>query len=215
MRIILIGFPGSGKTTQAKKVAEFLGIPYIGTGNLVRSFLENDLVEYKEQVSKGFLLPDDIVFKIVSDKISEFDLNIGFVMEGYPRTLAQAELLDCFLKEKGFGLDMVINLTIGDDAVNERVLHRHQCKFCGNITDSSLMNLGNICPVCMKQDAYRADDTTESLKKRVEVFHNQSYPLLNYYSNKNILCDIDASNTINFVFDSIEDLLKKKSLIVS
>lgn len=203
MNIIFIGYPGSGKSTQAQKVAEYFKIPYLGTGNLVRNVLENELHEYKEQVSKGFLLPDDIVFKIVSDKIDKFDLNIGFVMEGYPRTLPQAEFLDCFLKTKGSNLDIVINLTIEDDLINKRILNRHQCKYCGSIVDTTAILTNNSCPSCSKNDAFRPDDTKESLEKRLELFNTKSLPLLNYYKEKGILRDFSAGRTINEVFSSI------------
>lgn len=207
MKIILIGFPGSGKSTQAKKIGNFLGIPCFGTGELIRNFLETNLHEYKDQVSKGFLLPDDVVFKIVSDKISKFDLNKGFVMEGYPRTVVQAELLDLFLKEKKTGLDIVINLTISCDVINSRVLNRHQCKFCGAIISTDSILLNNSCPTCRKDDAFRADDTKESLEKRLELFQTKSLPLLTYYNEKRILKDIDAGGTIDFVFNSIKSFL--------
>lgn len=203
MNIILVGFPGSGKSTQAQKIADYLDVPYLGTGNLVRNALETDLIEYKEQVSKGFLLPDDIVFKIVSDKIDKFDLNIGFVMEGYPRTLVQAGYLDSFLIEKGSALDIVINLTIGDNLINKRILNRHQCKYCGSIVDSIAILTNNSCPACSKVDAFRADDTKESLEKRLELFNTKSLPLLNYYRDKGILKDFSAGGTINEVFCSI------------
>jgi adenylate kinase len=208
MKIILIGFPGSGKSTQAKKVSEYFSIPYLGTGELIRTSLENDLHEYKEQVGKGFLLPDDIVFKIVSDKIDKFDLDIGFVMEGFPRTLAQAKLLDDFLKEKKSTLDIVINLTIGSETINSRVLNRHQCKYCGSIVDSNAILNKNSCPNCYEFDAFRVDDTKESLEKRLELFKNKSNPIIAYYSSKNILRNVDASGTIDQVFQSIAKQLK-------
>jgi adenylate kinase len=210
MKIILIGFPGSGKSTQAKKVGEYLKIPYLGTGDLVRSTLESHLTEYKEQVSKGFLLPDDIVFKIVSDKILEFDLNIGFVMEGYPRTLVQAKLLDLFLKERGTDLDVVINLTIGDDDINKRVLNRHQCKYCGSIISTDSIQKENSCPTCQKPDAFRVDDTKESLKKRIEIFRSKSLELLQYFEEKRILIDVNAGGTIEEVFVTIKNHLQSK-----
>jgi adenylate kinase len=210
MNIILIGFPGSGKSTQAKKVSEHFNLSYLGTGDLVRTFLDNNLHDYKEQVSKGFLLPDNVVFKIVSDKINQFDLNIGFVMEGYPRTVVQAELLDCLLKEKKSSLDLVINLTIGSEIINSRVLNRHQCKYCGSIVNSNCILQLNSCPSCHKQDAFRVDDTKESLIKRLELFQSKSLPLLNYYKDKNILQDVNAGGTIDEVFNSILSILTKE-----
>lgn len=211
MKVILIGFPGSGKSTQAKKVSEFFDLPYIGTGELVRTSLETCLKEYKESVSEGFLLPDDIVFKIVSDRIFEFGLDNGFVMEGFPRTVEQAQLLDRFLREKCSVLDFVLNLTIGSDTINSRVLNRHQCKYCGSIVEYNAILINNSCPVCKKYDAYRADDTRESLERRIELFQNKSYPLIEYYLSKNILWNIDASGTIDQVFRSISLLLKTES----
>lgn len=218
MKIILIGFPGSGKSTQAKKLGEYFSVPYLGTGSLVRNALDGSLSEYKDQVSNGFLLPDHIVFKIVSDKINEFDINNGFVMEGYPRTVDQAKLLDCFLMERKTNLDLVMNLTIGEEAINNRVLHRHQCKYCGTIVDCESILSNNTCPSCQKIDAFRTDDTKSSLEKRIELFQAKSFPLLEYYSKKGLLFDIDASGTIDFVFQSILSCIQrnlKKSEMVS
>jgi adenylate kinase len=128
-------------------------------------------------------------------------------MEGFPRTVEQAELFDVFLKEKDSNLDFVLNLTIGSDTVNSRVLNRHQCKYCGSIVDCSDILVNNSCPVCNKQDAYRADDTKDSLEKRLELFQKKSFPLITFYSSKKLLWNIDASGTIDHVFQSINSLL--------
>jgi len=203
MNIILLGIPGSGKSTQATKISEYLQIPYLGAGNMVRIALENKFKEYKESVAKGFLLPDDIVFRIVTDKIDQFDLNKGFVMEGYPRTVAQAELLDLFLLEKHSKLDIVINLVIGDVLnVESRILDRKQCMYCNAIVITSTVIASNTCPKCKTPNAFRLDDCVDSFQTRMNEYTEKTLPVVNYYSGKGIINKIDASMSIENVFQS-------------
>ncbi|MBP8707422.1 MAG: nucleoside monophosphate kinase [Caldisericia bacterium] len=177
---ILIGPPGSGKTTQAKLLAKELNIPLIATGDLVRSAINDNYKNYKKIVDGGNLLPDNVVFEIIKDEIEKLDINRGFIIEGFPRTIGQAKIFDEYLKVNDTLIDFVFYLQISKEELLERI---HKRKY----TDKS----------------GRPDDELEAFNKRIDIYFSDSYPLYEYYLKRNLLYEISASNSIEKVFSDI------------
>lgn len=177
---ILIGPPGSGKTTQAKLLAKELDLPLIATGDLVRKAINDNYKNYKEIVDGGSLLPDTVVFEIIRNDIEKLDIKRGFIIEGFPRTIGQAKILDDYLNFNKISIDFVFYLQIGKEELMERILKR-------KYTDKS----------------DRPDDDLEAFNKRLEVYFSDSYPLYEYYTKRYLLYEVSASNDIDNVFSDI------------
>lgn len=215
MRLILLGPPGAGKGTQASGIINKYNIPHISTGDIFRKNIKEgtDLgKQAKEYMDKGLLVPDELVVGLVKNRLTENDTENGFLLDGFPRTVAQAEALDTELKNLGWSLDNVINIKVSKDELVERAVGRRICKDCG-ATYHIKFNPPTIpgkCDVCGGELYQRDDDNEETVTKRIEVYENQTSPLIEYYNKQGVLLNIDGSQNIDKVFDDIVDALGSK-----
>ena len=188
MKIIFLGAPGAGKGTQAEKVAAKLHIPTISTGAIIRSALKEGTemgLAAKAYIEAGKLVPDDVVIGIIKERLAENDCQSGFILDGFPRTIAQAEALDAM----GVSIDLVVNISVDDATIVERMSGRRVCAACG-ATFHTLFNpsaAGDKCDKCGAELSIRKDDQPEVVKDRLTVYHKETEPLERYYENKGIL----------------------------
>lgn len=213
MRIILLGPPGAGKGTQADKIVEQFHIPHISTGNIFRKIIKEGTplgLEAVKYLDQGLLVPDELTVKIVNDRLAQGDCAEGFMLDGFPRTVAQAKALDKELEKKNVSLDGAINIQVRSELVLGRITGRRICKDCG--TNYHISNhppkLENKCDVCDGELYHRADDQEDIVKKRLEVYTDQTQPLIAYYEAKNILYTIDGEQEIGKTFEDIKEVLQ-------
>lgn len=202
MKLLFIGIQGSGKGTQGKIISEKLKIPHISTGDLLRSAKGKLKEKIDEFSSKGELVPDEIVLELLKERVKGEE---GFILDGFPRNLKQAEELD-----KIFDVDKVVEIFISDEEALKRLLGRRSCPKCGanyNIYTAPKPKKEGICDVCGTKLEKRADDNEDSIKKRIEIYHRQTEPILNHYKNK--LIKINGEQEIQKVCDDILSSLKK------
>ncbi len=208
MRLILLGPPGAGKGTQAASISKQYNVPHISTGDIFRKNIKEGTElgkKAKEYMDKGLLVPDDLVVAIVEDRLKEDDCKSGFLLDGFPRTVNQAKTLDKVLENMNTSLNNVINIKVDRDILVERIVGRRICKDCGatyhvefNPTEEK-----DMCDACGGELYQRDDDKAETVVKRIEVYLNETSPLINYYDQKNILIDIDGEQDIDKVFKNI------------
>ena len=205
MKIIFLGAPGSGKGTHATRVKTELGVPHISTGDIFRENIKGGTplgVLAKSYIDKGALVPDDVVIKIVEDRLSREDCKNGFILDGFPRTIYQAEAL-----KKIASIDVVINLVVDDEAIVKRVAGRRMCR-CGETYNVAFLNGATTCAKCGGELYQREDDKEETVKSRLEVYHKETAPLLDYYRKEGLLKDVDGSQGIEAVYNDIMKVLK-------
>jgi adenylate kinase len=208
MRIILLGAPGAGKGTQAELVCESLGIPIISTGNIIRAALKNGTeigLKAKEFIEKGQLVPDEVVIEIVKERIEEKDCENGFILDGFPRTVTQAEALD----KMGIKIDKVLDLEVSDELIYLRMSGRRMCEECGstyNINTDKKSRVEGKCDRCSGNLIQRTDDTVETVAERLKVYQNQTKPLTDYYKKQGKLIRIDGERPMKTV---TEEMLKE------
>ncbi len=197
MKIIFLGAPGAGKGTQADIIAQRLGIPTISTGNIIREALKNGTdmgLKAKKFIEAGELVPDDVVIGIIKDRLAEADCQNGFILDGFPRTVPQAEALDAM----GISLDKIISIEVPDSAIVERMSGRRVCPKCG-ASYHTLYNPssdGKSCDKCGEQLATRKDDAPEVVLSRLEVYHTTTEPLKDYYAACGKLSTVDGVGTV-------------------
>lgn len=213
MRLVLLGAPGSGKGTQAAFLKERYGCVHVSTGDIFRKNLKEETplgLLAREYMDKGALVPDEVVLKMVSGRLLEPDMKAGFLLDGFPRTVAQAEFLDAFLGERGLGLDVVILFDIEDEVLVRRLSNRRTCRSCGGIFNLlTLEGDKHVCPAC-RGELYQRDDDKESvIRNRLKVFHEQTRPLVDWYAGKGLLSSVDASRTPEAISDEIAAILKE------
>lgn len=208
-----MGLPGAGKGTQAEGIANTFHIPHISTGDMFRSAIKEGTkmgLEAKSYMDKGLLVPDEVVIGIVKDRLGKDDCSNGFLLDGFPRTEAQAEALDEMLSQMGKNIHHVINIEVDKESLIERLTGRRICKDCGatyHMIYSPSKEEG-VCDKCGGELYQRDDDNEETVFTRLKVNIEQSKPLLEYYKNKNVLRTIDGKREINEVFSSIEKILR-------
>ncbi|MBK5191355.1 MAG: adenylate kinase [Methanosarcinales archaeon] len=212
MNIVLFGPPGSGKGTQAKMLAEKYSIPHISTGDILRDNLKRETklgLEAKSYMDKGELVPDDVLIGIIKDRLSQSDCASGFLLDGYPRTLPQADALSTILNEIGKKLDIVLNIDVPpDDELIKRLAGRRMCA-CG----ASYHVLFNppeqegLCNLCGNKLYHRDDDKEEAIINRLDVYKHQTQPLINYYTKEGVMLTVNGAAGISEVFDEICRLL--------
>ena len=208
MNIIMLGAPGAGKGTQAAVLCEHFGIPTISTGNMIREALKNGTemgLKAKSFMDEGKLVPDEVVIGIVKERLSADDCKKGFILDGFPRTIPQAEALD----NMGVEIQHVINIDISDEKIINRMSGRRACLNCGatyHIVYNPSKKEG-ICDTCGQQLVLRDDDKPETVKKRLSVYHDQTQPLIDYYKKANVLVEVDGTQDINVVFQDIVKIL--------
>lgn len=212
MNLVLMGLPGAGKGTQAERIVDDYGIPHISTGDMFRAAMKEETqlgLEAKSFIDKGELVPDEVTIGIVRERLGKNDCEQGFLLDGFPRTVAQAEALEDILRDLGRTIDYVINIKVDKDALMERLTGRRICKNCG-ATYHLVFNppaKENVCDKCGGELYQRADDNAETVSTRLEVNLKQTEPLLNFYSEKGYLANIDGAKHINDVYADIKDLL--------
>ena len=207
MNIVLFGPPGSGKGTQAKLLAERYGVPHISTGDILRGNLKNETklgLEAKTYMDKGELVPDDVLIGLIKDRLSVSDCASGFLLDGYPRTLPQAEALSKILSELGKNLDVVLNIDVPDEKLLKRLAGRRMC-VCGasyHILFNKPKQEG-ICDLCGSKLYQRDDDKEEAILNRLDVYKNQTRPLIDHYTQAGVMLTINGAADIEVVFNEI------------
>ena len=212
MKIIMLGAPGAGKGTQAKKIAEKYAIPHISTGDIFRANIKNGTElgqKAKGYMDQGLLVPDELVVDLVADRVKQGDCKNGYVLDGFPRTIPQAEALDHALAEMGEKMEYAINVEVPDENIVNRMSGRRACVDCGatyHIVDAPTKEDG-VCDNCGGSLILRDDDKPETVKKRLGVYHDQTQPLIDYYTNAGILKEVDGTIEIEDVFGEIVKIL--------
>ena len=212
MKIIMLGAPGAGKGTQAKKIAEKYSIPHISTGDIFRANIKNGTelgMKAKTYMDQGLLVPDELVVDLVVDRLNQEDCKNGCVLDGFPRTIPQAEALDAALEAAGQVVDYAINVEVPDENIVKRMSGRRACVSCGatyHIVYAPTKE-ENICDTCHGELILRDDDKPETVQKRLNVYHEQTQPLIDYYTKKNILVEVDGTQDIEDVFAAIVKVL--------
>lgn len=212
MKIIMLGAPGAGKGTQAKKIAEKYGIPHISTGDIFRANIKGGTelgMKAKSYMDQGQLVPDDVTIGMLLDRISGSDCQNGYVLDGFPRTIPQAESLTAALAERGEKMDFAVDVDVPDEAIVTRMGGRRACLKCG-ATYHVMFNppkSEGVCDTCKEALVLRDDDKPETVQKRLSVYHDQTQPLIDYYKSQGILATVDGTKELNEVFQDIVAVL--------
>ncbi len=208
MKIIMLGAPGAGKGTQAKKIADKYDIPHISTGDIFRANIKDGTPlgkKAKTFMEQGLLVPDELVVDLVVDRLSKDDCKKGYILDGFPRTIPQAESLDKALTDINEKIDFAINVEVPDENIVSRMSGRRACPSCGatyHIVHAPTKIEGK-CDRCNGDLILRDDDKPETVKKRLDVYHTQTQPLIDYYTKKGILVEVDGTKDMENVFDDI------------
>ena len=212
MKIVMLGAPGAGKGTQAKMISEKYTIPHISTGDIFRANIKENTElgqKAKTYMDQGLLVPDELVVDLVVDRLAQDDAKKGYVLDGFPRTIPQAEALTEALANIGEKMDYAINVEVPDENIIDRMSGRRACVACGgtyHIKYNPTKTEG-ICDVCGKELILRDDDKPETVQKRLNVYHEQTQPLIDYYTKAGILKTVDGTVDINDVFAAIVEIL--------
>ena len=212
MNIILLGPPGAGKGTQAKQIASEYRIPHVSTGDIFRKNIKENTVlgiKAKDYIDKGELVPDELTVAIVKDRINEDDCKSGFLLDGFPRTVNQADSLNEVLKSMNSKIDHVINIDAPRQSLIQRLTGRRVCKSCGDSYHRKFNppQKEGICDVCGGNLIQRDDDNLKTVTNRLEVYDKQTAPLINYYKKSDLLYTIDGDKDIDLVFKDVCDIL--------
>ena len=208
MKIVMLGAPGAGKGTQAKMLADQYAIPHISTGDIFRANIKEGTElgkKAKEFIDAGALVPDELTVDLVMDRIDHEDCKKGYILDGFPRTINQAEKLTEALSGKGGDIDYAVNVDVPDEAIVERMAGRRMCPNCG--ASYHVVNIppkkDGICDRCGEELITRKDDQPETVKKRLAVYHEQTQPLYDYYKEKGLVVDVDGTKPMEEVFQAI------------
>ncbi|MGF7401258.1 adenylate kinase [Thermoanaerobacterium thermosaccharolyticum] len=212
MRVILLGPPGAGKGTQAERITKDYEIPHISTGDIFRYNIKNNTELgklAKQYTEKGLLVPDDVTNKIVEDRLTKDDCKDGFLLDGYPRNVVQAESLGKYLENKGLKIDHVLNIIVDRDELVKRLSGRRVCPSCGATYHivTKPPKVEGICDHCGEKLIQRTDDNIESVLKRLEVYEDETKPLVEYYGKLNLIRNIDGNKPVNEVYKEIQALI--------
>jgi adenylate kinase len=211
MKIVLLGPPGAGKGTQAKQICMNFGIPHISTGDMFRKNISEKTelgVKAKGYMDKGLLVPDELTISIVKDRLSEDDCKNGFLLDGFPRTVKQAEVFSSFLSEK---IDAALLIQVPRESILDRMTGRRVCPVCGASYHIKFNppKIENKCDKCSSTLVQRKDDNEETVKDRLDVYYEQTEPLASFYKSSGVLCTVDGTHDIDIVFNDILGALGK------
>lgn len=212
MKIVMLGAPGAGKGTQAKMIAEKYGIPHVSTGDIFRANIKNKTelgAEAKKYMDQGLLVPDELTVRILLDRVAKDDCGRGYVLDGFPRTIPQAEVLEEALGKQGEKIDYVIDVEVPDENIIRRMGGRRACVSCGatyHIEHIPSKKEG-ICDSCGEKLVLRDDDKPETVKSRLDVYHAQTQPLIDFYSARGVLKTVDGTRDSKDVFAAIVNIL--------
>jgi adenylate kinase len=212
MKIIMLGAPGAGKGTQAKMIADKYGVPHVSTGDIFRANIKNGTelgMEAKKYMDQGLLVPDELTVKILLDRVSQPDCKNGYVLDGFPRTIPQAEVLDKALAKLGESIDYAIDVDVPDENIVKRMSGRRACVSCGatyHVVHVPPKKEG-ICDRCGSELILRDDDKPETVKNRLDVYHKQTQPLIDFYTKKGVLKTVDGTVDMQDVFKAIVAIL--------
>lgn len=214
MRILIMGRPGAGKGTQAANIKEYYGIPHISTGDMFRAAMKEGTELGKlaqSYMEKGALVPDEVTIGIVKERLLKDDCKKGFLLDGFPRNVHQAEELDNFMKSEGIKLDAVLDVNVDSSILIRRIVGRRVCKTCGATyhVEFNKPKQDGICDNCGTALIQRADDTIETAGSRLDVYDKQTAPLLAYYNEQNLLKTVNGDQDFNKVFEDIKAVLAK------
>ena len=212
MKVVMLGAPGAGKGTQAKKIAAKYNIPHISTGDIFRAIIKNGTElgkKAKTYMDQGLLVPDELVVDLVVDRVNQEDCADGYVLDGFPRTIPQAEALTKALASQGQKLDYAIDVDVPDENIVRRMSGRRACVGCGATyhLEYAPTKKEGICDVCGGELILRDDDKPETVEKRLGVYHEQTQPLIDYYTNAGILKRVDGTVDIEEVFQAVVQIL--------
>jgi len=212
MKIIMLGAPGAGKGTQAKQIADKYHIPHISTGDIFRANIKNGTElgnKAKQYMDQGLLVPDELTCDLVMDRIKQDDCENGFVLDGFPRTIPQAEALTAALEKINEKMDYAIDVDVPDENIVNRMSGRRACLNCGATYHivSIPTKVEGICDRCGQPVVLRDDDKPETVLKRLDVYHKQTQPLIDYYNEQGVLRSVDGTIDMNDVFAAINDIL--------
>ena len=212
MKLLIMGRPGAGKGTQAVNIREYYNIPHISTGDMFRAAIKNQTklgLTAKSSMDKGALVPDEVTIGIVEERLLEDDCKNGFLLDGFPRTIAQAEALDAFLKKNGVKLDAVLDVNVPASILVRRMVGRRVCKTCGATfhVEFNPSKVEGVCDNCGSPLIQRADDTEATATNRLAVYDENTAPLLDYYKKQNILKTVNGDQSLEKVFEDIKDVL--------
>ena len=215
MNIIFLGPPGAGKGTQAKVLVEKYVIPQISTGDMLREHVAKGTelgLKAKEYMEKGQLVPDEIILSMVKERLSQDDAQKGFILDGFPRTVAQAEALDKLLEEMGKKIEYVLALIVPDEELVTRLTGRRTCKNCGMMYHIKFKppKVEGKCDACGGELYQRPDDNEETVRNRLKVYHEQTAPLIEYYRKKGVLFEVDGNKSIEEITQQLINILEKK-----
>ncbi len=212
MKIIMLGAPGAGKGTQAKLIADKYSVPHISTGDIFRANIKNGTqlgMDAKKFMDQGMLVPDELTVKILLDRVSQDDCGKGYVLDGFPRTIPQAEVLEKALNEIHDKIDYAIDVDVPDENIVRRMSGRRACLACGATYHIVHIppKMEGICDRCGKELILRDDDKPETVEKRLLVYHDQTQPLIDFYTQKGILRTVDGTVDMKDVFEEIVKIL--------
>ena len=214
MRLVLVGPPGAGKGTQAQFIASHFAVPKISTGDIFRANVGagTDLgIEAKKYMDAGDLVPDEVTIAMVKDRLAQDDASEGFLLDGFPRTVHQAEVLDAMLAEQGVAIDVVLELVVDDDEVVRRLSGRRTCRRCGHVwhLDFDPPATDGVCDRCGGELFQRDDDSEDTIRHRLEVYADQTSPLIGYYGDRGLLRGIDATGPVEDVTERSINALRR------
>ena len=207
MKIIMLGAPGAGKGTQAKKIADRYQIPHISTGDIFRANIKEGTElgkKAKSYMDQGLLVPDELTLELIMDRFQNPDCANGYVLDGFPRTIPQAEALTAALEKNGDSIDYAINVEVPDENIITRMSGRRACLACGAYAPTKEEG---VCDRCGEKLVLRDDDKPETVKKRLDVYHSQTQPLIDYYTKQGKLAEVDGTQSVDAVFDAIVKIL--------
>lgn len=207
MKIIFLGAPGSGKGTMAQKLTSDLKVPQISTGDIFRKNLKEETplgLKVKDIMARGDLVPDEITIEIVKNRLAESDCANGYILDGFPRSIVQAQALDTFEN-----VDCAVNLDVDSESIVKRLSGRRFCPDCNGTFHVSSLAGAEVCPVCGGKLIIRADDSEETVRERLRVYYKTTFPLIEYYEKQGKLLTVDGNGTIDEVYDRILSVLKK------